>query len=323
MSAKTRTRIIEHPFASLLQGGRLDSCKETKYTVVLNVQGFQPQSSKLIRRDGKILECVKAKFIPLELTFSKISKLKRDTFFTSLDQYGIDDSSRTIAYMYSWRQPNKQDVFYMFGLRLPVGADMSFFARTVTCEISRTAAKPVAIERDWSPAPPMSNGLVPQPKSMHRQYGGDPINVKIKGVEKNRRLFIGGVNIQPKSRPHVDAILNLGEEPSRWIKHGNEIHPSDRAIEHGEGSQGMTVDQIHEEAKWVIERLQNDQSVLVHCVAGMNRSVTVCCATLILLEGLNAETALARVREHHPWARPDSHHWLALRWLATSKRKIS
>ena len=85
----------------------------------------------------------------------------------------------------------------------------------------------------------------------------------------------------------------------------------------------MTVDQIHEEAKWVIERLQNDQSVLVHCVAGMNRSVTVCCATLILLEGLNAETALARVREHHPWARPDSHHWLALRWLATSKRKIS
>ncbi|NTU75547.1 MAG: hypothetical protein HGA86_05445 [Anaerolineaceae bacterium] len=28
------------------------------------------------------------------------------------------------------------------------------------------------------------------------------------------------------------------------------------------------------------------------------------------------EEALARVREHHPWARPDSHHWLVLRWLA-------
>ena len=29
-----------------------------------------------------------------------------------------------------------------------------------------------------------------------------------------------------------------------------------------------------------------------------------------------AEAALERVREHHPWARPDPYHWLALRWLA-------
>jgi protein-tyrosine phosphatase len=56
---------------------------------------------------------------------------------------------------------------------------------------------------------------------------------------------------------------------------------------------------------------------LVHCSAGFNRSVTVCCAVLILLEGLSADAALARVREHHPWARPDSQHWLALRWLAS------
>jgi hypothetical protein len=50
----------------------------------------------------------------------------------------------------------------------------------------------------------------------------------------------------------------------------------------------------------------------------MNRSSTVCCATLMMLEGLSAEKALERVREHHPWARPDSHHWLALRWLEKS-----
>jgi hypothetical protein len=34
------------------------------------------------------------------------------------------------------------------------------------------------------------------------------------------------------------------------------------------------------------------------------------------LENLSAEAALTRVREHHPWARPDAHHWLKLRWLA-------
>jgi protein-tyrosine phosphatase len=81
----------------------------------------------------------------------------------------------------------------------------------------------------------------------------------------------------------------------------------------------MSIDVISEEASWVIERLRKNQRVLVHCVAGMNRSSTICCAVLILLEGLTAEQALERVREHHPWARPDSKHWLKLRWLAKVK----
>lgn len=319
MPTKTRTRIIEHPFATLLQGARLDSYRETKHEIVLSVQGFQPLSSKLIRKGGEIIERVKAKFIPLELTFARISKLKRDTFFVNLDKYDMDDSSRTIAYMYSWRQPNKQDVFYMFGFRLPVGADMSFLARKVTCKISRAAQKPFTMERDWSPAPPMTNRLVPEFKALNKKFGGDPVSIKRNGSKTQHRLFVGGVHLQPKSRPQVDAVLNLGEKPSRWVKSETDVHPNDRAIEHGEGSQGMTVEQLREEAGWVIERLQNNQRVLVHCVAGMNRSVTVCCAALILLERLNAEDALARVREHHPWARPDSHHWLMLRWLEKDK----
>jgi protein-tyrosine phosphatase len=52
----------------------------------------------------------------------------------------------------------------------------------------------------------------------------------------------------------------------------------------------------------------------------MNRSSTICCAVLMLLEGLNAEAALARLRETHPWARPNSRHWLALRWLTKFNR---
>ena len=79
---------------------------------------------------------------------------------------------------------------------------------------------------------------------------------------------------------------------------------------------GMNPDEIAAEANWVIDRLHAGLRVLVHCQAGFNRSVTACCAVLILLEGLTAEAALARVREHHPWARPDQNHWLALKWMA-------
>jgi protein-tyrosine phosphatase len=77
----------------------------------------------------------------------------------------------------------------------------------------------------------------------------------------------------------------------------------------------MSLEEILREAEWVAERLRAGQRGLVHCVAGMNRSTTICCATLVLLEGLSAEAALARLRETHPWGRPDSRHWLKLRWL--------
>ena len=83
----------------------------------------------------------------------------------------------------------------------------------------------------------------------------------------------------------------------------------------------MSVEEIQEEASWIIDRLKDNRRVLVHCAAGMNRSATVSCAVLMLLEGLRAEDALERVREHHPWARPDSHHWLALRWLEKTKKE--
>jgi hypothetical protein len=109
--------------------------------------------------------------------------------------------------------------------------------------------------------------------------------------------------------------LNLGEEPSLWAKK-DRLPASDRWINKGEGIDGMSLDEIRFEAEWVIERLKAGQRVLVHCVAGLNRSSTICCAVLILLEGLPAGAVLERVRERHPWARPDSNHWLKLRWLA-------
>jgi hypothetical protein len=129
------------------------------------------------------------------------------------------------------------------------------------------------------------------------------------------------LDIQTDNRPEVDAVLNLGEECSRWAISSSK-HPVDRWVNKGEGKDGMNIDEIVTEAQWVIDHLYQGSKVLVHCVAGFNRSVTICCAILMLMENLSAERALMRVREHHPWALPDSNHWLMLRWL-TQKLDLS
>jgi hypothetical protein len=256
----------------------------------------------------------------MQLHFSGVSELSFDDFFMNLEEYAEDDPSRTVVHFLSWRQPIRKDIYYRIGLQGPVYAGLHFFGSQVVGENLDKPSCPVCIQRDWSPAPPMPERLVPRPKQLYKQFGGDPITIQVNGKTRHRKLFIGELSIQAKRRPHVNAVLNLGEESSRWIK-GAKLHPGDRAINRGEGAEGMTIAEIREEAQWVIERLEQNQSVLVHCVAGMNRSTTVCCAVLMLLEGLNTETALARVRQHHPWARPDSHHWLALRWLEMNNKE--
>lgn len=205
----------------------------------------------------------------------------------------------------------------MMGSQGPIDAGMRFFADRVTFKKGRSGL-PFTFERDWSPSPPMPDRLVPQPNYIHRQFGGDPVTIRIGEKIYHRKLFVGGVHVQPEDRPQVDVVLNVGEESSKWTEN-QPTGLSDRWDNKGEGSEGMSPEVIRDEANWVIERLQKNQRVLVHCVAGMNRSTTICCAVLMQLEGLSAEDALKRVYEHHPWAKPDSHHWLMLRWLEKYK----
>jgi hypothetical protein len=315
---KIHTRIIQHPFAHLVEGARLESFQAIGRDLILKLQGLDRASSEIYASNGKLFERATGARVALNLCFSGVTKVEHLRFLSELENYAPDDISRTILGMYSWQLPGKKEVFYLFFLRDPVGAELMFFADGVVYQESRGETA-LTIERNGSPAPPMPGRLVPQPKQLHRRYGGDPITIKVNERVQPYRLFIGGTEIQPAHRPQVDAGLNLGENPSRWVKSGH-LHPGDRAVTKGEGAQGMSGTEIREEATWVIDRLQKNQRVLVHCAAGMNRSATICCATLILLEGLTAEKALERVREHHPWARPDSHHWLALRWLAQNKR---
>ncbi len=312
-------RIIQHPFAAGLQGARLDACHEETHgqraDVILAYQAFERASSELFERNGIIYERVSGNFVPSRVRFGGVVELQNRDYFFGLNALPRDDARRTIGDMFSWRQVERDDIFHLLMLKTADAPDLMFFARRVEYERLPGEATPLSLERDWCPPPSMPDVLLPMPKSVHRRFGGDPVKVVIDSRPSSRRLFIGGIDIQPETRPEVDFVLNVGENPSKWAPAGV-THPNDRWDNKGEGSAGMSVAVIRQEAGWIIERLKAGQRVLVHCVAGMNRSSTLCCATLILLEGLSAEEALARVRETHPWARPDSRHWLALRWLA-------
>ena len=90
------------------------------------------------------------------------------------------------------------------------------------------------------------------------------------------------------------------------------MNEENRHVPKGELAGGMTALDLFQEAQWITQRLEEGKRVLVHCLVGFNRSATVCCAVLMLLEGLTAEEALKRVRTYHPGANPDPYHWFAL-----------
>lgn len=317
-------KIIRHPFAVQMQHARVDAYREEKsadgLNVTLDLLAFELQNSRLRERGGRLVEQVSGYYFPMQLRFARVEAVRQNGFFSNLENVKLDDPSRIIRDMLCWVQPGKPEPFYLFYMNTPVSGSLRFYAAGVKSSSSRERQTPMEAERDWSPAPPMPTGEVPAPEELYKQFAGDPIPVQIDGHLQRRRLFVGGVETQGRQRPEVDAVLNLGEEPSMWAK-GGQVDPADRWVNKGEGKDGMSVDEIRGEAGWVIERLQAGKKVLVHCVAGMNRSAAVTCAVLMLMEGLSAEAALARVRKSHPWSRPDPNHWLKLRWLAQQLQK--
>jgi len=316
--AKTRihARLIQHPFTPGLQGAYLDSFHEkingNRTDIILEYQALEKHSTGLVEKDGTIYENISGTISPAQLRFIDVREIRRNDFYDSLPAHSDE---RIIIDLLAWKQPERTDTFYLLSLVNPKAKDMMFFAQQVVHERTANMLKTIKTQRDWCPPPPMPDRLLPEPKSIHAQFGGDPVTVCIGSRQHHRRLFIGGIEIQPDYRPNVDIVLNFGEEPSRWVTN-DPPRSEDRWDNKGEGQAGMSLDELRSEAKWVINQLHGHKRLLVHCAAGMNRSATICCAVLILMEGLSAEQALARVRKHHPWARPDSRHWLKLRWLA-------
>jgi hypothetical protein len=318
------TRITRLPVPEPIAAGRLDTFftddRGQRTDLILEYHAFIPEGpTQLFERGGKIFERAQGFYSPRRLRFIGIEGLKQTGLYRDPDSLPPEHIARIIVDMFSWLGKGEQLYFYLFFGHSIEDAEVRFYAHGVKREGRSGEPIPLSHERDWSPTPPMPARLVPLQEALYKRCGGDPITVHLDGKEYIQRLFIGNLQNQSEQRPDkAHAVLNLGEEPSRWAK-GNSFPDCDRWAQKGEGSQGMSVEEIRREAEWVIERLRLGQRTLVHCAAGMNRSATICCAVLILLEGLDADQALERVRAHHPWARPDSHHWLALKWLATTR----
>jgi len=311
------TRLLEVPEAHALGGARLEAIctvnRGRQQDVLIDYQALIPQQVRLQLVRGRPFEMIRGSFVPRRLRLGNVTKLQLDGLYAQLDSLPIDHPSRSLHGILYFRSRQGQNFCLLFPGAGPAGfmADPSF----CTQEARPGDPVPVELSRDWSPAPASPSRLVPDRQADYRRFGGNPVPVRLGGRLYRHRLFIGSLDMQNQLRPEVDAVLNLGDEPSAWFQAG-QASPADRWVEQGEGSLGMSLLEIAAEAEWVLEKLRRGQRVLVNCLAGMNRSATLCTAVLIQQEGLGAEPALERVRCYHPWAHPDAYHWLRLRWMA-------
>lgn len=307
-------RILEFPHMRSLVNAHLDDLREethgSRRNLIFDYRELRLSAPpELIAIDDRPHERLRGEYAPRRLRFRGLRWVKSRGVFTHLDDIAPDADVRSLEGMLCWRAPDNEEYCLLFD-HADASSGFLFSARDCVSEERTGLVEPIEIVRDWSSPPLLPARLMPKPQRLHQRYGGDPITIHLNGRMFPQRLFVGGMEHQSDQRPAVHAVLNLSEDDNRWP-----LTAADRRAEKGEGSQGMDLAEIRAEAQWVIDRLQTGQRVLVHCSAGFNRSVTICCAVLMQLENLSAEEGLNRVREHHPWARPDSHHWLKLRWM--------
>jgi hypothetical protein len=148
----------------------------------------------------------------------------------------------------------------------------------------------------------------------HKRYNGSPIPIRLSPGDcfLHERLYLGPsyAELGVEERPDVDAIVNLCEMDDPWP-----LCDDDKRWWRGEGPFGYTWSRLIDDALPVVELLRADKRVLIHCMAGVNRSSTLTCAALMYIEGIGAREALQRVQRFHPMAHPDEYHWRALRQL--------
>jgi Dual specificity phosphatase, catalytic domain len=268
--------------------------------------------------DGSPGELVRGVRVPLRLRFERARWVKRSGAFDDVEALPADHPARRIFSVLHLRPPQRRPIYWIF-TDAPGPVD-ALCVQAAGCALEERLGESEEVEmwRRWSWRPSSPAGLVPMPRTLHRLYSGDPVAIRLGRRVYRHRLFIGGLHHQGPERPVVDHVLNLCDDPNPWLPvYGT--HPADRHSHKGEMAKGMGAEELLDEATRVAERLRAGQRVLVHCYAGINRSSTVCCATLMLLEGLSPAEALARVRERHPEATPDPYYWLLLRWLSGSE----
>jgi hypothetical protein len=316
-------RYYPFPFSQDVFDGRIERLSEApgprgSSDILLDFVGLRVRGApEWLVAEGRPWEVVRGLEVPLRLRFTRAQWLARSGIFADLGGLPADHPARHLFDVLHIRPRRSDPRYWIFADALGASDTLSLKAAACVLEERPGESRAVMVRRPWSWRPSSPPGLVPAPARLHRLYGGDPVAIRLGRRLYRRRLFIGGLRHQGTERPLVDHVLNLCELPNPWVlEHGT--HSADRHACKGELAAGMTAEELLTEGAAIAERLRAGHRVLVHCAAGVNRSSTVCCAALIVLEGLSAEEALARVRQRHPDAAPDPYHWLLLRWLSHS-----
>jgi hypothetical protein len=146
------------------------------------------------------------------------------------------------------------------------------------------------------------------------KFGGSPIPIKLEpgGIFSHNSLYLGWslADAGIVDRPDIDVVVNLCEVDDGWSSCDDDCR-----WPRGEGVFAYTWAQLNEDATIVESLLRERKRVLIHCMAGVNRSATLTCAALMRFERISAQMALERVARFHPRAKPEMRHWLALRQL--------
>ena len=219
---KVHSRIPEFPFAEAFRNGRLDRLlEETNATgkdLLIDFRELRFSAPPMLMLVGdKPVERVKGEYRPRRVRFRKLRWIRRTGLYQDLDRVPANHLARSLRGMMHW-DPAGLDVHYLLIHGSPEPAGLMFSADSHDEEERGGLEEPADFIRSWSPAPPLIPGLVPDPKSIRRKYGGDPITIHLGNRIFHKRFFIGSLTDQGADRPGVDVVLNLGEEASRWLE---------------------------------------------------------------------------------------------------------
>lgn len=141
--------------------------------------------------------------------------------------------------------------------------------------------------------------------------------------DRNRVLFDDVQTIQKEGISHVLSLITEQE----YIQYGVSDLKSELPKQGIEQKQVSILDQrvpshsqMLEIVSWIDLLLTQNKKVLIHCVGGLGRSGTVACAYLIWKFGMDAETAIQKVRESRSERAVESHE--QIRFLETWERSF-